>query len=82
MPVALQSIIVAALQFGGVIFCTVLVCSVGLPLALVVFPVHFVRYLLLIYDVHVCLHFVRTSGPVHASDVVIYATYMSVLESL
>ncbi|KAL3146993.1 hypothetical protein ABBQ38_014960 [Trebouxia sp. C0009 RCD-2024] len=33
-------------QFGGVIFCTVTVCAVGLPLAMVIFPVQFVRYLM------------------------------------
>ncbi len=33
----------AALQGGLVIFCTIMVTMVGLPLALVVFPVQFYR---------------------------------------
>ena len=63
----------ATMQGGLVIFCTVMVTSVGLPLALVVFPVQFYRSVIAfglgytvvactqsLYTVHICSAFLTT----------------------
>ena len=45
----------AALQGGLVIFCTIMVTAVGLPLALVVFPVQFYRSVPVCLSVCLCV---------------------------